>query len=294
MKRSNGRWRPCRSALVLVAILGLGCVTRGSYQEVVGERDALRADRERLEERVSRLEASSQSLDSERVALIDELEDLHQAQAKLDQDVRRLRKAEAELSQSLAEREAELESRSQEFDRLQGTYQGLVEDLEAEVAAGEIEIQQLRDGLRLNMAQEVLFSSGSAEVNARGRALLAKVAERVRELPHGIEVRGHTDNVPIHSERYPTNWELAGARASRVVRLLAEGRVEPQRLSAVSLGEFAPRASNDTEKGRSRNRRIEITLKPREAAPAAARRKGPEQPDGVAGGGGRAPAAPAP
>lgn len=293
MRRSSGRWPLCRSALVLAAVLGLGCVTRGTYQEAVTERDALRAERERLEERVSRLEASSQSLDAERVALIDELEDLHQAQTKLDADVRRLRKAEAELSRNLAEREAQLASRSEELERLQGTYEGLVHDLEAEVAAGQIEIEQLRDGLHLNMAQEVLFASGSAQVNARGQGVLAKVAERVRGLPHGIEVRGHTDNVPIHSKRYPTNWELAGARASGVVRLLVKRGVDPRRLSAVSLGEFAPRASNDTAKGRSRNRRIEITLKPTPEASAAGR-KAARQQETAAGGGAEGPPASSP
>ena len=116
------------------------------------------------------------------------------------------------------------------------------------MATGQIEIEQLREGLRLNLTQEVLFSSGSAEAERRRAAPCSrKVAERVREIPHGVEVQGHTDDVPIHSERYPTNWELAGARASRVVRLLEEHGVAPDRLSAVSHGEYAPVAPNDSE-----------------------------------------------
>jgi chemotaxis protein MotB len=83
-------------------------------------------------------------------------------------------------------------------------------------------------------------------------------------------VQGHTDNVPIHSERYPTNWELAGARASRVVRLLEENGVDPGRLWAVSHGEYAPVAPNDSNAGRAKNRRIEITLKPVAGVAAAA------------------------
>jgi chemotaxis protein MotB len=204
------------------------------------------------------------------VALLEELDELHEAQAALETDLRRLRKAERELSERLAARNEELESRSDEVGRLRETYAGLVADLEAEVATGQIEIQQLREGLRLNLTQEVLFSSGSAEVNASGRAVLAKVAERVREIPHGVEVQGHTDNVPIHSKRYPTNWELAGARASRVVRFLEEHGVAPDRLWAVSHGEYAPVAPNDSEAGRAKNRRIEITLKPVNGAEAAA------------------------
>jgi chemotaxis protein MotB len=255
--------------LALLGALAAGCVTRGTHQEIVAERDQLLVEKTRLEERVRRLEASSESLGTERVALLEELDDLHEAQVTLETDVRRLRKAEAELSERLETRNAQLESRSEEVGRLRETYEGLVADLEAEVATGQIEIQQLREGLRLSMTQEVLFSSGSAEVNASGRAVLTKVAERVREIPHGVEVKGHTDNVPIHSERYPTNWELAGARASRVVRLLEEHGVAPDRLCAVSHGEYAPVAPNDSEIGRAKNRRVEITLKPVSAVAAA-------------------------
>ena len=230
---------------MLLGALAAGCVTQGSHREIVAERDQLLAEKMQLEERVRRLEASSESLGAERVALLEELDELHEAQASLQTDLRRLRKAEAELSETLAKRAAEFESRAVEVDRLRDTYEGLVADLEAEVATGDIEIQQLREGLRLNLTQEVLFSSGSAEVNTGGRVVLAKVAERVRGIPNEVEVQGHTDDVPIHSERYPTNWELAGARASRVVRLLEEEGVAPERLCAISHGEYAPVAPND-------------------------------------------------
>ena len=136
------------------------------------------------------------------------------------------------------------------------------------MAAGQIEIEQLREGLRLNLAQDVLFASGSAQVNRAGQDVMRRVADRVKATPHAIVVRGHTDNVPIRSSRYPSNWELAGARAAGVVRLLEKGGVGSERLSAVSLGETQPRMSNATPEGRARNRRIEITLKPVDAVAA--------------------------
>jgi chemotaxis protein MotB len=120
------------------------------------------------------------------------------------------------------------------------------------------------------MAQEVLFPSGSAEVSSSGQAVLAKVADRVGDAPYVVVVQGHTDDVPISTGRFPSNWELAGARASRVVRILARDGIPPDRLSAVSFGEHSPRTENDTPKGRARNRRIEITLKPIDAASVAA------------------------
>jgi chemotaxis protein MotB len=263
--------------LLASTLLGLGCVTRGTFDRVEGERDALAADKRRLDERVRMLEASAESLDAERVGLIEEMEALRQAHDALDSDVRRLREAERELSENLSAREQELASRSQEVDRLKSTYEGLVTDLESEVAAGQIAIQQLRDGLRLDLQEDVLFASGSADVNTKGQAVLGKVAERVKSVPHRVEVGGHTDDVPIRTSRFASNWELASARATGVVRILAKRGVDASRLSAVSFAEFAPVAGNDTPQGRARNRRIEITLKP-VAVPggeaAAARRSG--------------------
>ncbi len=248
---------------LLSSLLAVGCVTRGTF-------DRVEADKRRLEQRVRMLETSAESLDSERVKLIEEMEALRQAHDALDGDVRRLRKAERELSENLNRREQELASRTQEVDKLKSTYEGLVSDLESEVASGQIAIQQLRDGLRLDLQEDVLFASGSADVNARGQAVLGKVAERVKSVPHRVEVGGHTDDVPIRTARFASNWELASARATGVVRILARQGVGPTRLSAVSFAEFAPVADNGTPQGRARNRRIEITLKPVAEQPAAA------------------------
>jgi chemotaxis protein MotB len=270
MKHFATRSRVLLSLAAAAVLLASGCVTRGTYDNVLGQRDALSQDKRRLEERVRMVEASTESLDAERVALIEEMETLRQAQEALDADVRRLRKAERELSENLALREQELASRSQEVDQLRSTYDGLVSDLESEVAAGQIAIEQLRDGLRLDVKEDVLFASGSADVNAQGKAVLGKVAERVKSVPHRIEVGGHTDDVPIQTARFPSNWELASARATGVVRILARQGVSATRLSAVSFAEFAPVAENETPQGRARNRRIEITLKPMDAEMASA------------------------
>ena len=282
MRRSSRPWiRPSfRTVGALLAAAPLAaCVTQGTYQEVVGERDALLSDKSRLERRVQDLERSGESLGTERARLIDEMEDLRQAQEVLDRDVRKLRAAEAELSSALADRDQRLAATTEEVDRLRGTYEGLVADLEEEVASGQIEIEQLRGGLLVNLTQDVLFSSGSANVSGKGRNVLGKVGKNLRGIPHEVRVQGHTDNVPIRSDRYPSNWELAAARASEVVKLLATTGIDPSRLSAVSFGEFNPRASNDTPEGRAKNRRIEITLQPMVDAPAS-RADGGESPSG--------------
>jgi len=281
MKRSATRSLRRASAALLPLALA-ACVSRGAYQELEAERDALTLEKQQLEERITLLEASNESLGVERVTLIDEMETLREAHAALDRDVKLLRAARAELSENLEAREAELAARRQEVEQLRGTYEGLVADLESEVATGQIEIQQLREGLQLNLTQDVLFASGSAELNDSGRSVLRRVAQRLNEVPHRVEVRGYTDSVPIRgplAARYPSNWELAGARASGVVRYLAERKVDPQRLVSVSRGENDPIAPNDTPEGRQKNRRIAIMLIPArpdsvaktvEPAPAAA------------------------
>ena len=141
----------------------------------------------------------------------------------------------------------------------------------AKVASGRVQIEQLRDGLNVKLAQGVLFPSGSAQVGTEGADVLRKVAKRLLELPHRIQVQGHTDDVPISgrlAERYPTNWELAGARAASVVRILAQDGVPPARLTAVSFADTQPGTPNDTPEGKAANRRIEIRLVP---APARCR-----------------------
>ena len=254
------------------SLVAPGCVTRSNHQEVVRERDQYRDESTLRATRIEQLEASSAALSDERVALIDEIEDLRELREELEGKVEVLEEARGELEANLRESESELVRNTEEVQQLRETYGGLVADLESEVTAGRIEIDRLREGLRLNLSQEILFRSGSAQLNARGREVIGKVAERLAATPQRIEVQGHTDDVGIQgslARRYPSNWELAGARAASVVRLLAEQGVSPDRMSAVSFGEFQPVASNDSAEGRAINRRIEIRLVPvEETAPA--------------------------
>jgi len=261
--------------LVAMSLLALGCVGMDTHNEVVEERDRLRIKAERLE-------ASNENLDNERVALIAQLEDLRQAKESLDASVAELSDRKEQLEIDLAKTSQALEARSQEVDALRSTYDGLVSDLQTEVAAGRVQIEQMRDGLHVKLAQEILFPSGSAELSGEGQRVLGKVASRLVEVEHQIEVAGHTDNVQISGallQRYPSNWELAGARAAVVVRLLAKRGVPEERLVAASYADTKPVESNETPDGRAHNRRIDIRLVPIEkGAPRA-----PAQPEGPPG-----------
>lgn len=112
------------------------------------------------------------------------------------------------------------------------------------------------------LTDDLLFSSGSASLEARADGLLAEIAQLINlDQTHPVDVEGNTDDVPIHSGVYPSNWELSAARASMVVRFLIEKGVSPTRLTAVGYADQRPIASNLTPAGRARNRRVEIVLK---------------------------------
>jgi len=172
-----------------------------------------------------------------------------------------------ELKQTSAELEAQIREREAQLAALRSTQDELVGELEKEIADGQIRVQRLRDELRVDMVDEILFDSGEASIKPAGlevlrrlAAILAKAEDRL------LIVQGHTDNVPIRgrlSERYPTNWELSAARAVNVARFFQEeAGLDPTRLSAAAFSEYRPRADNETPEGRQKNRRIEVVLAP--------------------------------
>lgn len=144
-------------------------------------------------------------------------------------------------------------------------YEELVLDLKTEIVSNLISVQEMKSGIVLLLSDDVLFPSGSAELGESGGKMLRKVGADLKEVPFQVLVIGFTDNVPVGSnliERYPTNWELSGARAASVVRVLEASGVATEQMRAVALGENMPIASNDTAEGRAKNRRIEIRLRP--------------------------------
>jgi chemotaxis protein MotB len=146
------------------------------------------------------------------------------------------------------------------------TYQKLDAQLQTEVKADQVQIQQLHDQLKVTIVNEILFPEGGWELNRAGEQTLDKIIPTLKTLVNQrIEVDGYTDNVPIGPElksRFPSNWELSTARATDVVRYLVNKGVNSNLLSATGFGDTQPVASNDTPQGRAKNRRIEIVLKP--------------------------------
>lgn len=115
------------------------------------------------------------------------------------------------------------------------------------------------EGFKAVLPAPLLFTSGSADFNLDVYPILDNLIEIIRQNNLEVQIEGHTDNVPIHSARYPSNWELSAMRAVNILRYLQNfGSISPNRLIAVGFGEHQPVADNKTEEGRRMNRRIEI------------------------------------
>jgi len=113
-------------------------------------------------------------------------------------------------------------------------------------------------GAVITMTDMLLFNQGGAQLSEMGIDVLRKIASVLSRLAYHVKVKGHTDNLEINSKVYPSNWELSAARASAVARLLVESGLNPKYISAEGYAQYQPVATNDTEEGRARNRRVEI------------------------------------
>ncbi|WP_022947884.1 flagellar motor protein MotD [Methylohalobius crimeensis] len=121
--------------------------------------------------------------------------------------------------------------------------------------------------IAVEMKSGILFPSGSAELSDEADPVLTKLAEIVRQMPaNPIYIEGHTDNVPIHTRAFPSNWELSAARAASVVRRLADYGIVSRRMAAIGYGENHPVAGNATAAGRYRNRRVVMVLQAKNLA----------------------------
>ena len=125
---------------------------------------------------------------------------------------------------------------------------------------GPIEVMQILNTLRIRMPVSVVFNQGEKSFNKDSVDFLKNVVKLIKDSPYHISVEGHTDNVPIYSEVYDSNWELGIMRAIAVLNYLVKLGIPADKLSAVSYGEYRPVDTNDTEKGRNRNRRVEIVI----------------------------------
>jgi chemotaxis protein MotB len=145
--------------------------------------------------------------------------------------------------------------------------QALEDHLGADVATGQVEVREDPRGVVLAVPVSSAFADGDAVLSDEAAALVRRIGEAVSRLPYPVRIEGHTDNRPIVTDRYPSNWELSTARAAAVVAVLVEeGHLAPERFSVAGYAEHRPLADNATAEGRAANRRVDIVVLGRQAA----------------------------
>jgi len=224
--------------MLVVGALASGCgVSKSKYLDVTKKSEDLQASLDAANKEKAELQTDKTGLEGQ-------VKELQDTTAALNARLAETQKANQDIAQ---------------------TYEGLVGSLKGELNSGKMQIEQMRDGISVNLAQDILFASGSANLDKEGKELLLKVSDQLKASPFQVLVTGHTDNQkigPSLAKRYPTNWELGGARAATIVRLFEESGIPKERLAAVSFADGRPKQPNDTPEGRAKNRRIEIRLRP--------------------------------
>jgi chemotaxis protein MotB len=153
-----------------------------------------------------------------------------------------------------------VEAQRQQKDQMDIIAREIIAAFGSLVEDGQVRVIHSNLGLGVEINASVLFSPGQALLQQDSSRVIEAVAQVLKNDSHAIQVEGHTDNIPIITEKFPSNWELSAVRASSVVRLMISNGVDAARLTAAGYGENRPIGPNDTEEGRMRNRRVTIMI----------------------------------
>jgi chemotaxis protein MotB len=173
-------------------------------------------------------------------------------------------------TEQLATEKSDLNARLEEVERQHqleraraAVYQGLLDKLKGMIGAGQLQVDIRNGKMVVKLPDSVLFDPGKTQIKPQGKKALEQLTEVLKAIPdRSFQVCGHTDNAPIKTGRFRSNWDLSTARAVEVVNFMIKSGMEPNRLSATGYGEYDPVAANDTAVGKAQNRRIEIVIMP--------------------------------
>lgn len=268
-----------------------GCVTLGTHEELQrvhadtkerlagAELDAAACEK-KLDDTEAREKTLQQAMTGEQKKLADLMNE--QARLKKEHDAAvaalkaDLEKQQGEMAQVIKDKSAlkssvdemklaldELARRKAEADKRIAEYRSLLSRFQKLIDAGKLKVKIVDGRMVVALASDILFASGSAALSKDGKASIAEVAGLLAQIPdRKFQVEGHTDNVPIRTEQFPSNWELASARALTVLKTMVEAGLPANRVSAASFGDSKPAAPNDSADGKAQNRRIEIVVVP--------------------------------
>lgn len=265
-------------------VLGQACVKKSDYEALTkrcdaaaeGQKQALSSEQEKsrsleleLAQEQGKVQAQSEEiarLTSQLAQLNSQLEAAHAHETELEGQLAEVVRNSSSLKASiqdmqsalaaLQEQRRQTEARIAEYKKLLGAFKSLID-------AGKLKVKVVAGRMVIELPSDILFASGSIDLSEAGKDNLSQVGAIFAQMrDRKFQVEGHTDDQPIHTARFPSNWELAAGRAIAVASVLIKSGVSPSNVSAASFAEFRPAASNNKPEGRAQNRRIEIVLVP--------------------------------
>ena len=246
--------------LLSASILSGACVSSGTFEAKEAELAATVKDRNALKQENAKLQAKVDDLNKQIADLKKQMDQIKAyGKDKADQAGQL-----AAGMENLQKRLDELEKQKKMAEARAAMFRSLVEKLRAMVDAGQIKVTVRNGRMLLVLPNDILFDSGKTDLKAEGKEAIAKVAKVLATMPadRHFLVAGHTDNLPIKTKRFRSNWELSTQRAVEVVRLLIDNGMKPSQVGAAGYAEYDPVADNSTADGQKQNRRIEIVVEP--------------------------------
>jgi len=239
----------CKISVYLVSLSLAACVSKSKHEsEVTG----LKSEIEKSQAEIAKTKGELATANSEKAKVQENLISVTKDRGQLKTSLDEMKQAMDELRQ----RQAEERKRLKEFEDLTQRFKKLTD-------SGALSVQFIDGKMVVSLGSDVLFTSGSAKLSAAGQEAIKEVAAQLTAIPNKrYQVEGHTDNVPIATAAFPSNWELASARALNVTRSMMEAGMPANRVSAASFADTSPRVANDTPEGRAQNRRIAIVIVP--------------------------------
>jgi chemotaxis protein MotB len=242
----------------------LGCgVNEDLYNAAVKDRDA---QKQQLAETKTALNQEKDQHTKDVVTRDARLGVLTKKLEALGQDVSRLETQRTDLGgeldqakkrmEELRKAQVQAEARAAQFRKLVSQFKTLTD-------AGKLQVEIRENRMIVRLGDKILFDPGKTDLKPEGKDALKQVAAVLKEIPNrNYQVAGHTDNIPIKSAKFRSNWDLSTARAVEVVNFMIAAGLDPKRLSAAGYADESPVAANDTPENKAKNRRIEITLVP--------------------------------
>ena len=251
-------------AVGAAALLAAACgIPEEEHQSALDQIKQLRADMAAAEKDCTE---AKQALENKNKELTDENSAMKAKLVSLGEDLSKVKTQAGAMLQDLGQKEkqiAELMKAQAAAKKRAAVFRNLLAKFKQMIDSGKLKVEVRKGRMIVKMSDKILFDPGRDKLKKAGREALLEVTNILAAIEgRQFQVAGHTDNVPIRSRRFRSNWELSAARAVNVVKFMAENGMDPKRLSAAGYGPYDPIADNSTKDGRMLNRRIEITLMP--------------------------------